>query len=174
MFFRINRKGRFFEMKNKLFACIGVLLVFGFVLAGCTSNSPALGTTPLPKSLTVTGFPEPSVRTLVVITIRDGADPWDKPPLASAGAEVRAGATDCTFSLRVGEDPWNDGAVAWTGSGECLIWLEIYRNDQPNNQQSKTEYPFVGGTDDVKNFTFTNETPSVSFSFQDDFKEIWW
>ena len=162
------------ETKNKLFVCVGILLVFGFVLFGCASSSPTPGTTPQLKSLTITGFPEPSVRTIAVITIRDGAEPWDKPPLACAGAEVRAGATDCTFSLRVGEDPWNDDAAAWTESGDCLIWLEIYRNDQPNNVQSKTEYPFVGDTDDVKNFTFANETPSVIFSFKDDFKKKWW
>jgi hypothetical protein len=161
-------------MKEKLFVGIGVLFVIGFVLTGCATDGSSPEITPQLKSFTITGFPEPSVRTLAVITIRDGADPWEKPPLACAGAEVRAGATDCTFSLRVGEDPWNDDAADWTGSGDCLIWLEIYRNDQPNNLQSKTEYPFVGGTDDVKNFTFTNETPSVTFSFNDDFKEIWW
>jgi predicted small secreted protein len=39
MFFIINRKGRFLKMKNKWFMGIGVLLVFGFVLAGCATSN---------------------------------------------------------------------------------------------------------------------------------------
>ena len=177
-------KGRFLNMKNKWLVDISVLLIFGFILTGCATNAStdkgitynSMEITSQPKSLKITGFPEPSVRTLAVITIRDGVNPWEKPPLASAGVSVRAGVTDYTFTLRVGDDPWNNDAETWTGSGECLIWLQVYRNDswEPIVRQTRTEYPFVGGTNDVVNFTFTNEAPSVTFSFKDDFREMWW
>ena len=164
-------------MKNKWLVGISVLLIFGFILAGCATNADIdNGITPQPKTLTITGFPEPSVRTLAVIKIYDGADPWNKPVVASAGAAVRPESTDCTFSLHVGGDEWDNAAADWTGSGEYLIWLFIYRNDswEPVGQQTMTEYGFVGGTNDIINYTFTDETPSITFSFSNDFKERWW
>jgi hypothetical protein len=91
MFFKNKRKGRFLKMKNKWFVGIGVLLVFWFILAGCTTAGSSPGTTPQPvaggggetnneeKTIVITGFDLEGQTPTNAYLINEGADPWQDP-----------------------------------------------------------------------------------------------
>jgi hypothetical protein len=152
------------EMKNKWFAGIGVLLVFGFVLAGCQTNpetSPQPETTPQPKSLTITGMPAGYSANLIV---EEEVEPYTRVAIGAANL----GEQDVTFNLVLGEDPWNNDAAPWTGSGEYIVQIIIW---QTSDDGSPKRY-YYDSTVNPK-LIFTDETPSQTVAF-DLFKEPWW
>ncbi|MDR2446127.1 MAG: hypothetical protein LBD58_02355 [Treponema sp.] len=113
MFFRINWKGRFLKMRNKWFAGLCVLLVFGFVLAGCPTNGGGGETNNEPKTIVITGFnldsqPDEMGAFLLI--------DWETGGPAGGGAS-RDGDT-CTIKLQ-------KGGVPWTGTGEYFLIFEF-------------------------------------------------
>jgi hypothetical protein len=161
MFFIIDWKGRFLKMKNKWFVGIGVLLVLGFVLAGCGTAGGSLETTPQPesepspattpqqRSITVTGITyESSPFTLTVEII----NPEDWTKVVASGGIGQPTEQDYNFSLVVGEDPWGDNKVPFTDSGNYFVKFNVWL--------SRTERKSYGWWNE-----FTDETPSGTIPF---------
>ena len=168
MFYKIKLKGRLLKMKTKWFVGIGVLLLCGFVLAGCATGA-GIGTTPQQKFLTITGVPagQNANLGLSVYGVEGRND------VASGTvwlADLGAGEHDITYSIHVGEESHDDNAAAWTGSGEYVVWIDFF---QTGEQSSKKVYYYGGGTGDITPFHFTDETPSKTVAW-DQFEEVWW
>jgi hypothetical protein len=159
-------------MKNKLFVGIGVLLLCGFVLVGCVSAGTSPETTPQPKFLTITGVPagQNANLGLSVYGVKGRND------VASATvllADLGAGEHDITYSIHVGEESHDDNAVAWTGSGEYVVWIDFFQINPQDSTRTKTVYYYGGGTGDIIPFYFTDETPSKTVAW-DQFEKVWW
>jgi hypothetical protein len=169
MYVSQNKIGRLLKMKNKWFLGIGVLLACGFILVGCASEAnPSSGTTPQPKFLTITGVPA-GYSAILGLSVYGVEGRSDVAVAAGWLADLGAGEHDITYSIHVGEDPW-DNAVPWTGSGEYVVWIDFFQSD---SQDSKRTYFYGGGTGDIIPFHFTDKTPSKTVAWNQ-FVEVWW
>jgi hypothetical protein len=128
-------------MKNKRFVSIGVFLIFGFVLTGCTggSDEPYTG----PKTIKITGYNLPNDVTVYEMTIFPESTGINWPPTACGNEEIDGQII--TYTMVNWDDHWSN-PTSWTGTGKFFIMFEC---DTPKEDQSKDGAHYVYSADGV-------------------------
>jgi hypothetical protein len=144
MFFKIEWKRRFMEMKNKCFFGFGVLFVFWFLLTGCPtdgSDEPYTG----PKTIKITGYSSQGI-TANDMEIYLESTGIVHPPTAEAEGEINGQII--TYSLTNWKPGGNTTGEPWAGMGKSFIVIAC----DPPKDTSKDGAKYVY-SEDGKNAT---------------------
>jgi hypothetical protein len=150
MFFKIKWKGKFMKMKNKCFFGFGVLLVFGFILAGCDTDTGGETNTD-PKSIKITGFNLEGYSKLFVFLSDTPQLTWSDERQFESRAEISG--SDITVELApTFFDESNDQVKVgepWTGSGKYYLWIQIAPTVYTGPGQRPVYFYAIDGTSPV-------------------------
>jgi hypothetical protein len=114
-----------------------LVLVVALVLGGCDTDTPEI--TPPPKYLTITGLPSGTINVYV------GVDAFGQQNIACASAHLDGTKTEVTVSLKEpGDQYWLESHPKWTGSGDYILFINIYNVDSWDDAD-KTGYFYSDG-----------------------------
>jgi hypothetical protein len=149
-------------MKTKFF--LSLFAFFSFVVLTCDiDGNKKQEIIPKPKYLTIKGLPEGTINIYI------GVDADRDQHVACALAHLDGETTEVTVALKeYGDEYWEDSHPKWTGSGDFILYVNVY-DDDTWAEENKTGYFYSDGdtissdmSSGLKRYNFNDESPRTT------------